>query len=86
MKPSQIVYVLEHDPMAARALMRITSDPYLHYLARNVTLLPTKELVDMEQDALNQEGKPGTYPYYDTFAGKPPTAQPHGLNVNVDDE
>jgi hypothetical protein len=86
MKPSQIVYTLEHNPMAARQLLAITSDPYLRYLATNVTLLPTEELVDMEQDAQNQEGKPGTYPFYDLFAGQPPTAQPHGLNDNVDDE
>jgi len=86
MKPSQIVYTLEHNPMSARALLRITSDPYLRYLACQVTLLPTEELVDMEQNNLNREGTPGTYPFYDTFAGQPPLPQIRREGDNVDDD
>ena len=86
MSPSKIVYTLEHNPRAAKDLLRITTDPYLIYLATNVTLLPTEELVDMEQDAQNQEGKPGTYPFYDTFHGQPPLPQIERLGDNVDDD
>src|SRR5271170_937866 len=72
MTKAQVIYVLEHDPRAARDLLRVTTDPELRYLAQNVTLLPTMELADMEQSVQNQNYKPESYPFYGIFAGRPP--------------
>src|SRR5437868_4368588 len=54
----QIVYTLEHNPRAKADLLRVTTDPHLLELANTVTLLPTPELVDMEQSVQNKEYKP----------------------------
>jgi hypothetical protein len=84
MTKSQVIYVLEHDPKAARDLIRVTSDPELLYLARNITLLPTALLVDMEQTVLNRSYQPESYPFYGVFAGRPP--HPYPRSGNVDDD
>jgi hypothetical protein len=86
MSAYQIIYSLEHDWRAAKDLKRVTSDPYLQYLACNVTRLPTQELVDMEQAYLNRSRTKGSYPFYDTFAGNPPTPQPKRTEDCVDDD
>lgn len=86
MKPYQIVYTLEHNPRAAKDLLRVSSNPYLVYLATNVTLLPTQELVDMEQNYGNRNGQKESYPFYGVFAGKPPVAQIRREGDPVDDE
>ena len=86
MSPAQVIYVLEHDWKARKDLLRVTSDPYLLWLANNVTLLPTQELVDMEQKFLSQGYRRESIPFYGVFAGNPPTAQPTSINGNVDDE
>jgi hypothetical protein len=85
MQEWQVIYVLEHDPRAAKDLLRVTSDPDLIYLAQQVTLLPTAELVDMEQSTQNREGQKESYPFYGVFAGKPPLPQPKRTG-NADDD
>lgn len=86
MQPYQVIYVLEHDWRAQKDLLRVTSCEYLLYLANNVTLLPTQELVDMEQNFLNRANQKEAYPFYGVFAGNPPTAQPRKEGDPVDDD
>lgn len=84
MTKAQVIYVLEHDQRAAKDLLKVTTDPELLYLARNVNRLPTMELADMEQSVQNQNYKPESYPFYGIFAGRPP--HPYPRSGNVDDD
>lgn len=86
LQPWQIVYILEHTPRAAKDLLRITSDGYLRYLAQNVSLLSTDELVDVEQAKINRSREANSIPFYAVFAGNPPIAQHSKTSDPVDDE
>ena len=75
MTPSQVIYSIERDDVARADLLKVTSDPELRRLAREVVRLPTAELVDMEQTNGNRPKEVAGIPFYGIFRGQPPFAK-----------
>ncbi len=68
----QIIYSLEHNPWAARDLLKITTDPRLRQLAETVSLLSSETEGDRDHRELNKPGQAGAIPFYAFFRGQPP--------------
>jgi hypothetical protein len=75
MSPDQVIYTLQHNPNAAKDLLRVTSDPVLREYALTVPLLSTKVEVDEEQKEINRHDEAGSIPFYAIFRGQPPFNQ-----------
>lgn len=68
----QIIYSLQHNPNAARDLLKITANPRLRELAMTVPLLSGEREGDREQREGNRNNEAGSIPFYAIFRGQMP--------------
>lgn len=72
MTEAQVIYTLEHDDVARKDLLRVTTDEHLLLLARTVPKLPTVEESDEQQRDINRSTTPASIPFYAIFQGRMP--------------
>lgn len=71
MELDQIINSIQRDPQARVDLLSVTTNEYLHNLARTIPQLPGVN----EGDELQKEMNQNTIPFYSIFRGQPPFAQ-----------